>query len=626
MRNRNSYAALALPALAMLWPGIAHAQQACDSVGHLAASATYACTTAGNVTSSRGALGTFGVLSNRHLDLTVSSGDTVSSTNGYALGANVGSMTVINNGTITNGTGVLNRSINVNTTGQLTLTNNGTITTGGTASSHAATVMATFGRSTITNTASGTIADAFSNTAITVSGGTATINNYGTISGLAAAVFLAGGTTTFNIYGGSVFTNGIDFNNKTGNTLNFHTGSYTLGVKNFLSASNTVNLMVPGTVLAFTGADTAHGNGNLVVAVPAPTVNVPAVTNASAAAVQSALQVAVTRNYVPPLQNTLPDPGPSSGSSVGGGAAGEGGPMALGMAGRRGQQDDVSPSGHAQAIDRYGNLAWARGFGSARFQPNSDAVAGNINRTAGVLFGYDRQLTRWRLGAYAGYGLSHTSISDGSAKLATDLYLGGLYARTVIAGLTVTANLAGGVLDNASSRIVNNGAETAAAQYRGAFLAPDVAVATDLRLGHGFTLTPSLHGRYIGTFMQDYAETGSSQNIAYQAATTTAFEERAELKLGYGQRLPDGTLLNTYVQAGAVASQRVGSGAVSASLLGTELSIQSAAAGTVTGLSLGAGADVKLTPQVSAYAGIDATEYSDATKAVAGRVGLRMAF
>ena len=267
-----------------------------------------------------------------------------------------------------------------------------------------------------------------------------------------------------------------------------------------------------------------------------------------------------------------------------------------------------------------------RAFGSAHFQPSTDAIAGTINRTTGVLVGYDRQFTNWRLGVYGGYGLSNTALADSSGKLQTEMYIGGLYGRTKLAGAAVTINLAGGLLGNHSSRIINGGRDAgASADFSGAFVAPDVAVAYDIPLGNGFTLTPGLRARYIGTFTQDYAETGSTQNIAYQGAKSHMLEERAELRLARTQRVA-GTLLTTHLDGALIASQRLGAGAISASVLGTEFSVQNGTAGTLTGLMLGAGLDMQLSRDTSVYTSGDVAEYTDGSKAASARVGLRMGF
>lgn len=454
------------------------------------------------------------------------------------------------------------------------------------------------------------------------------ITNDGTISGATAAVSLNNSTSklTLNIYPGALFNGGLQMLTTTyhGSTINFYTGSYSLAVRNFLLANHTVNLMNAGSQLNFTGPDAGNGNGTLVVTTPAPApaASMPGATQASATAVQSALQMATPRNYMPPLQNTIPDTSIANAPASTGGT-GNAPPMNLGM---RGSYEDAPLPSNTQGFDRYGNLVWARAFGSAHFQPSTDAIAGTINRTTGVLVGYDRQFTNWRLGAYGGYGLSNTVLADSSAKLQTEMYIGGLYGRTKLAGATVTINLAGGLLGNHSSRIINGGRDaSASADFSGAFVAPDVAIATDIPLGYGFVLTPGLRARYISTFTQDYAESGSNQNIAYQGAKSHMLEERAELRLARAQRVA-GTVLTTHLDGALIASQRLGSGAISANVLGTEFSVQNGTAGTLTGLMLGAGLDMQLSRNTSVYTSGDVTEYTDGSKAASARLGLRMAF
>lgn len=579
------------------------------------------------------------------LNMTVRNGDTVGSGRPYSIYSG-GSTSVVNNGVFGNGVGVAD--------GTTTLTNNGPINSSGFG------IIVTGGSLNLINNANGSI-EAASSGILTNSSGNHEITNYGRIAAAAngiglqngqlvvnqhgvisqgvngmAGIFVAGALSrlTLNIYNGSRFEGGVGLmmNNSsfTGSTINFYAPNYSLTVQNFLRANHTVTAQSPGSIVTFTGADTANGNGTLVVSTPAPApaAATPTVAQASATAVQSALQVSPVQAGLPPLQSTLPDVGQSTGGgngAFGGGTDSGTGMSNLGMNLRGTQTDDI-PTGNGQSVDRHGNLAWARGFGAARFQPSSDGVAGNVNRTVGVLFGYDRRFSTWRLGAYGGYGLSNTALTDNSAKLQSQLYLAGLYGQTKLAATTFTFNLAGGILGNTTTRFINNAAEAANASFRGAFFAPDAAVAYDMAIARGWTLTPALRARYIATVTNDYAETGSTQNIAYQSAFSSSFEERAELRLTHKQPMPTGGTLSSYVQAAAIASQRIGSGAVSATLLGTEIAVPSASAGTVTGLSLGAGVDMALAPNIATYAGIDATEYSDATKALTGRVGLRIGF
>ena len=589
------------------------------------------------------------------LDLTVRSQDKVVSPvqDGIAIESN-GQITITNNGEISGSfAGVRIYR------GSGTVTNNGTITgTDGTG----VLVVTMTGAAEIINNASGTISGATAAIrVITNDLSTHTITNYGLLSSSAdgsAAIELAraskvtvnqygvvspGGTgsagiwlseagarLTLNVYAGSSFVGtGVKMADKTysGSIVNFYAPNYSLAVKNFLLANHSVNALNPGSIVTFTGNDTANGNGTLVVSTPAPSpsASTPSVAQASATAVQSALQMTTPRNYVPPLQNTLLDVGQNASGAGAPGGGGNQGMSNLGMT-LRGTQTDDTPTGNAQSIDRHGNLVWARAFGAARFQPANDGIAGSINRTTGVLFGYDRQFTTWRFGAYGGYGLNNSITTDRSAKLQTQLYLAGLYGQTRLAATTFTFNLAGGILGNTSSRFITNGGEVAAADFRGAFLAPDAALAYDMALGRGFTLTPAIRARYIATFTDAYAETGSTQNIIYRDAFTSSFDERAELRLSHKQPMRNGGTFGSYVQAAAIATQRIGSGAVSASILGSEVSVQSAAAGTVTGLSLGAGFDVALSKNLVTYAGIDATQYSDAAQALTGRIGMRWAF
>lgn len=178
---------------------------------------------------------------------------TVNSGGNWVMGGwltNTGNVTVNSGG---------NLSWNGSTTGALTVTGNvtnaGTMALGGNAVS---------GITTLTN--SGTISGSDSLSASTiVNSGSITgttyglnltnavaLTNSGTISGGTAAVKLGANGNKININPGGVFTGGIDYNNTTGNTTAFGTGSYTLAVKNYAAATNAITVANSSTVVSVT--------------------------------------------------------------------------------------------------------------------------------------------------------------------------------------------------------------------------------------------------------------------------------------------------------------------------------------------------------------------------------------
>jgi len=474
------------------------------------------------------------------------------------------------------------------------------------------------------------------------------ISNYGTIAGGTSAVNIAnGGGNTFNVHTGSAFTNGINFNNTTGNTVNFHTGSYTLGVKNYATGTNTIKLLGTGNQLITTGLD-GGGTGNIVVVAPAPAAAAPVVVNNTAATVSnvvnSVASVASTLSgssfrLLPPTQGVSPDvPGGAAPAGLGAQsylredrfrpAGGPGGAVLLASADSSAALELLS-NRQAQRVDSQGNVAWARGFASAHKLPSTNQVVGHLNTSAGLMFGVDTSLENGRrAGVYGGYSQGYTHMNDASGKLVTNYYMGGAYLRGTAGNYNWMANLSGGLMANQMNRSINNGAEQAKASFDSIFVSPELALSRSVALSPVWNLTPTLRGRYVGVFMPRYTETGSSQNVSYAAKDAHSLEQRLELKLtrsGGGSAAPHRSLF--YVQAAAIANQRIGDEGLNANVLGTDFVVRNPQKRNIEGLLVGFGLDhYELRKNVSAFGGLDISHFNDDSSTIIGRIGIRMAF
>lgn len=483
-----------------------------------------------------------------------------------------------------------------------------------------------------------------------------TVTNRGIIGGNTASVLMQSGNNTFNIYDSAIFTKPLFFMNTNGNTINFYTGSYTLAVNGFKTSTNTINALGSGTQIITTGLNGA-GTGNIAVVAPTVAPVAPAaVGNAVASAsnvVNSVVNTAVNsatgsvtntginsvaNTIVPPVQAASPEVSPQGRSNLGltqADASSALSPAEKLRAGSFGQpmanlgssaHEDLLSSRQGSAADSLGNLVWARGFGANRTTASDGARVGNTNNVYGFLVGYDRQFRDGRIGAYAGYGVGATKMLDATGTLATNYYLGGIYARRDFGAATILANFAAGVMDNQSTRLINLGAEQANGSFGGMFIAPELALSYGLTLAPGWQLTPTLRGRYVGAFMPGYTESGSTQNVSYDGNASHALEERAELKLTRTFQNDRGLASSVYGQVAALANQRIGSDSFNAAALGATFVVSNPYARSTFGGLIGLGLDHQISREISMTAGVDATLSNDHTTAYIGRASVRVGF
>lgn len=578
---------------------------------------------------------------------------------GILTGANAGSVSVTNqaSGTIIGSYGINHQSANllsITNLGQITGSTNGLFmnsgggaatvnNSGGIRGTNAEAINNTSGQLTVTNNTGGVIAGA----TIGISAATgAIISNYGTISGGTSAVFLNAGNSTFNIYNGSVFTNGIDYNNTAGNTTNFYTGSYTLAVKNYVLGNNTINLRGTGKQLITSGLN-GGGTGNIVV-----------VDNTSNAAVVTAAPTAA--NYASSVINDVLSTTPSTlGDMVGttdlgtdtvsneatSGSTTSSGAQAF-FPDRKSQKtsraraafanvvassaatgaSDALLKGAGQGYDRFGNFVWSRSFGGAYFQDPFGTTNGQRTYAGGTMLGYERRENDWRLGGFFGLARMRTNQALSLDHVTTDTVFGGGYGRYSFGAFNLDGSFSAGSLDATTRRYINNGTEVATGRVRGYFLAPEVALGYNMPIGDGLTFTPTGRLRYTGSFLDGYTETGSSQNVTYGKSVSQQIEERAEFRVTKAFVDQRGLPGNVYVQVAAIAAQRVGPAGFSANLAGNSFTVGSGFARAKVGGSVGLGFNYKLTQQLDLFGSFDATAFTDKSYSLAARAGLKVAF
>ena len=523
------------------------------------------------------------------------------------------SLTIVNDGSISGKSGILSQ-----VTGSATVTNRGTIS----------------------STAAWSAGQTFAGYGINFESGHATLNNYGTIAGPTSAVIIGAGGNTFNIYDGSVFTNGIDYNNKTGNTTNFYTGSYTLGVKNYQLNTNTINLR--GTAQTVVTSGLVNGNGDIVVVDNSAPLSANSAGPIMASYTSSVVSDLLSNDVIVQdigIGDVFPRDSVNDQAQQPSAKAGfYPDRMKLRTSNAQAAFANVLTSsaaaratgmvlnGSGQALDRYGNLVWSRSFGGAYFQDPFGSMSGQRTYSGGTMLGYDWHNEVLRVGGFFGLGKMRTNRSLSADHVTTDTVFGGLYGRYTFDKLKLDATLSGGSINATTQRYINNGSEVATGKVNGFFLSPEVALGYNMGVADGWVFTPTGRLRYVGAFSDPYTESGSSQNVSYGKSVSQSFEEHLELRLTHNVKDDRGLISSYYIQAAAIAAQRVGPDGFAANLAGTSFTVGAGAARAKAGGSLSVGVNYKLTQQCDLFGSIEAAAFSDKSYSVAVRGGVKMAF
>ena len=436
-----------------------------------------------------------------------------------------------------------------------------------------------------------------------------TVTNTGAISGGVASVYYQAGENRLNIQPSASFDGVVDFNNTTGNTTAFGSGSYSIPVAHYLTADNTIELN--------------NDKQSVVYSTPASTGAIN-VINASAVAASSAAPQSLTAVVGVVMTDILTLDVDRNGpvySPVGSG-------VALGYAEERskteGETAIATLVGDGLALDPYGNLTWMRAFGGQKFDSDNSSTAGHY----GLAFGLDHVFDDTRLGLMGGIGRSVSRKDDGSSDVSGDIAFTGLYARHNAGPYHFDASLIAGGIFSTSQRqiIISGGTETANGDFSGWFASPEVAVSGDYDVAPGWVFTPKGVLRYTHGAFAGYSETGSSQNITYGERSTDALQAALEMKIANHLQLANGQALSTSVTATVLDTYNLGNNDFNASLQGTDFTISSSSARNVVGGKLGVSAELKLSPQATVFAGANAGLYSDNTWDYAANAGFKLKF
>ena len=436
---------------------------------------------------------------------------------------------------------------------------------------------------------------------VVLSGNGSTLVNMGSISGGTASVFFAQGGNTLSIAQGSEFSGVVDYNSTTGNTTAFGAGSYRIPAANYIDGSNAITLDSASQVVVLADADTS-GTINVIAAVPVKAVT-SQYTGLAASVLGGILSLDIDR------------------------PEGTGNPaeLAYGDVGVE-QSEAFSKFAGGTTLDHSGNLVWARAFGGGYQRSASDGEGASTGSNYGVIAGMDRASDGIRLGFFVGAGYAAIETDDGSSELEGQTGFVGIYGSARVDELVLAGSLAVGGMNTESRRAINGGTEWASGDFLGWYLSPELALSQEMRLSEGWSLTPSARLRYVGAFYEGFAEQGSSQNITYGSRDAHTLEGRMQLEATRRIVTASGTLLKLSASGAILDIHDLGGDGIQASLDGTEFRLADASEENVFGVGFGASFDLGLSATTNIYGAVEGAAFTDDSESWAGRLGVKTAF
>lgn len=433
------------------------------------------------------------------------------------------------------------------------------------------------------------------------------VTNSGTISGDVASVYFATGGNTLNISPNAKFTGVVDYNNTTGNTTAFGSGSYHIPAANYIAAGNTIRLDNSSQLAILANADTS-GSIDVISAAPEVGKAVGSYTNSVSDVIGSILAIDIDRPTA-----TL--------GEVNTGATFYAEPTRKSPA-----ENAIASITHGTVVDPYGTLLWARVFGGGREQSGSGSAPESNIYHYGLIFGADRQFDNKRLGIFAGGGAVSASSAESGNWLEGSTGFAGVYAAAPVSDLTLNASLTLGMIDSDSKRSINSGAETAEGNFLGWYASPEFSLSRRYSIASDWTMTPSAGLRYVGAYYEGYDESGSSQNLSYAGRDSHSLEGRFQLEFSRHFAMEAGRKGSISFSGAITGRQNLGSDSYVASLNNTEFSLESASDRNVLGATLGIGFDVPVSATTNIYGAVEGSVNTDQSKAYTGRIGMKAIF
>lgn len=231
----------------------------------------------------------------------------------------------------------------------------------------------------------------------------------------------------------------------------------------------------------------------------------------------------------------------------------------------------------ASSVDQPAYRAWISGFASASEQPSQGANSESNNRLTGVLLGLDADISsQVRIGLFGGVVDGRTDAQNSRQSTNTVVRYVGAYSNWSNDDYFGSLAVIGGFSQQDSIRevannLVENGLETASAEYAGFTLSPALTIGRRLLdFDDGRKLLGSVRLRYSGTWFNGYTETGVVNPVTVNDWETHRLGVRAQLSMPQELPVTDGGSLRLDPRLGVEVGRGAG-GDVSATVGGQPL-------------------------------------------------------
>ena len=291
---------------------------------------------------------------------------------------------------------------------------------------------------------------------------------------------------------------------------------------------------------------------------------------------------------------------------------------------------DALMTGSLPGERRVNNAVWLSGFGFLSDRRASGTLDGYDYRAGAIAFGLERELGGFNVaGVFGGASAGRIATASASTRIdATGAFAGAYwgwdegsaFSRVVVAAGAMENDWAREIADNTDML----GQSTAHARYGSFFINPSLALGLHHRYGETI-ISPSLRLAYAGLLTRSYSESGADASMAVGSRLSNLVSVRAQIEADFGGCDTNLGVLGLSARAGAEESFGWGS-SVDAQLLGSDLSFQSGAGGSLVTGFLGAGSELSMTNGIVIAADAQASYDSARALSLTARAGVRGTF